>query len=195
MGRSFWPCPASAPAAFSGQNGKVFYEKYGDIWSVNPDGTDDVDLTPGKPSSSEQRPSASADGRHVVFQTFTNEGWYVGRGWNIFSMNADGSNRVNLTKTEAPVINFEPSFSPDGSKIVFMRGVSTGGAQDSEKDMWAKDIWVIDANGTGAVNLTNSPGVNETAPEFSPDGTRIVYIGSRPRARRLRPNTATTSGS
>jgi Tol biopolymer transport system component len=163
--------PNFSLASFGGQNGKVFYEKEGDIWSVNPDGTGAVDLTPGT-IGAEQRPSPSADGRHVVFQTFTNEGWYVGRGWNIFSMNADGSNEVNLTKTEDPVINFEPSFSPDGSKIVFMRQRPPDGDQD---------IWVIDANGTGAVELTNSPGINETEPEFSPDGTKIVYVSADPK--------------
>ncbi len=88
-------------------------------------------------------------------------------------MNADGSNQVHLTNTEEPVINFEPSFSPDGSKIVFMRRGLPSGEQD---------IWVIDANGTGAVNLTHSPGVNEFAPEFSPDGTSIVYITNDPEA-------------
>jgi Tol biopolymer transport system component len=158
--------PNFSLATFSGQNGKVFYEKDGDIWSVNPDGTGAVDLTPGN-TFPEQRPSPSADGRHVVFQAFSGGGWYIGRGWNIFSMNADGSNQVDLTNTEEPVINFEPSFSPDGSKIVFMRQGLSGGD---------RDIWVMDANGTGAVNLTNSPGVNETEPEFSSDGTKIVYV-------------------
>ena len=158
--------PSPSLASFSGQNGRVFYEQEGDIWSVNPDGSGAVDLTLGN-TGSEQRPSPSSDGRHVVYQAFSGEGWYVGHGWNIFSMNADGSNQVQLTKTEEPVINFEPSFSPDGSKIVFMRRGFPSGEQD---------IWVIDANGTGAVNLTHSPGVNEFDPEFSPDGTSIVYI-------------------
>jgi Tol biopolymer transport system component len=162
--------PSFSLASFAGQNGKVFYEKEGDVWSVNPDGTGAVDLTPGT-LGAEQRPTPSPDGERVVFQTFSNEGWYVGRGWNIFSMNADGSNQVNLTKTEEPVINFDPSFSPDGTKIVFMRQSLLGGD---------KDIWVMNADGTGAEDLTNSPGFNETAPEISPDGTEVVYIGTAP---------------
>lgn len=157
--------PNFSLASFGGQNGKVFYEKDGEIWSVNSDGTDAVDLTPGNTTSSEQRPSPSADGQHVVFQVAHAEAW------NIFSMNADGSNQVDLTNNSAPVANLEPSFSPDGSKVVFMRRGLPAGEQD---------IWVMDANGSGAVDLTNSPGLNETAPEFSPDGTRIVYISSDP---------------
>jgi Tol biopolymer transport system component len=158
--------PNFSSASFGGQNGKVFYDKDGDIWSINSDGTGAVDLTPGN-TFPEQRPSPSADGQHVIFQALSGGDWYTDPSWNIFSMNADGSNQVNLTNTEEPVINFEPSFSPDGSKIAFMRQ----GLPDGDQD-----IWVMDANGTGAVDLTNSPGINETAPEFSSDGTRIVYI-------------------
>ena len=184
--------PSASFASFSGQNGKVFYEQNGDIWSVDPDGTGAINLTPGDTSieqrnSSEQRPSPSADGRHVAFQAFR------GHGWNIYSMNADGSNQVDLTKTEEPVINFEPSFSPDGSKILFMRQVFPIGQQD---------IWIIDADGTGAVDLTNSPGLNEIAAEFSPDGTKIVYISTEPKfigtdseGHKSASNSATTSGS
>ena len=156
--------PDFSPASFTGQNGKVFYEQESDIWSINADGTGALDLTPEEGFSG-QRPSGSADGRHVVFQTFRDGGW------NIFSMNADGSNQVDLTNTKDPVINFEPAFSPDGSKVAFMRQGLTAGEED---------IWVINANGSGAVDLTNSPGINETAPEFSPDGTKIVYISSGP---------------
>ena len=70
-------------------------------------------------------------------------------------MNADGSGQVDLTNTKEPVINFEPAWSPDGSKVVFMRQ----GLTPSEQD-----IWTVNANGTEPVDLTKSPGVNETSP-------------------------------
>jgi Tol biopolymer transport system component len=161
----------SASATAPGANGKIYYQGPqsgedgpADIYRVNPDGGEPQDLTSGN-GFSEERPNVSADGRHVVFQSFRDEGW------NIFSMNADGSSQVDLTNTLDPVINFEPTWSPDGSKVVFMRQNLTPGEQD---------LWSVNANGTGAVNLTESPGAYETSAEFSPDGMKIVYVRSGP---------------
>jgi hypothetical protein len=67
------------------------------------------------------------------------------------------------------VVNFEPAWSPDGSKVAFMR--QAAGVQD---------IWVVDANGTNPVDLTKTTEANETSPEFSPDGTKIVYTSTPP---------------
>jgi Tol biopolymer transport system component len=160
-------------ATVPGSNGKIYYQGPqsgedgpADIYRVNPDGSEPQDLTPGAPS--EERPNVSADGQHVVFQSFRDEGW------NIFSMNADGSNQVDLTNTNfasEEVIDFEPTWSPDGSKVVFMHQDMKTGEQD---------LWSVNANSTGPVNLTNSPGINETSPEFSPDGSKIVYVSSGP---------------
>jgi Tol biopolymer transport system component len=161
--------PSSSDASFAGANGKIFYRMSvsgtaeTDLFSINPDGSGLVDLT-AENGFSEERPSVSADGQHVVFQSFRDGGW------NIFSMNADGSGVSDLTNTKDPaVVNFEPTWSPDGTKVAFMR--QAGGNQD---------IWVVNANGTNPVDLTEGAAQNETAPEFSPDGTKILYVAAGP---------------
>src|SRR5215510_10183263 len=48
----------------------------------------------------------------VAFETYTNSNW------EIFVMNADGSNPVNLTQTPTQQEHY-PQVSPDGSRICF----------------------------------------------------------------------------
>jgi Tol biopolymer transport system component len=159
-----------ASATSPGSDGKIYYQgpqsgETGptDIFRVNPDGSEPEDLTAGN-GFFEERPNVSADGKRVVFQTFRDNGW------NIFAMNADGSGQVDLTNTTdaAHIINFEPTWSPDGTKVAFMRQTQNPGE--------AQDIWVMDANGANPVNLTQTAAASETSPEYSPDGTKIVYV-------------------
>lgn len=60
-----------------------------------------------------------------------------------------------------------PSWSPDGSKIVF-HSDATG---DTE-------IYVVNADGSNLQQLTNSPGADEN-PSWSPDGKSIVFQTKR----------------
>ena len=82
---------------------------------------------------------------------------------DIYVMEADGSNQVNLTNNSDSEI--EPAWSPDGSQIAFC---STRG------DGSTYEIFVMNADGTGPVQLTTGEG-NDFAPDWSPDGSRIVF--------------------
>lgn len=64
-------------------------------------------------------------------------------------------------------IGSNPSFSPDGSKIVF------GSVRDG-----VGDIYMINADGTNLKRLTNTSAY-EGEPNFSPDGSKIVFISER----------------
>jgi Tol biopolymer transport system component len=67
--------------------------------------------------------------------------------------------------TFSPGDKTQPSWSPDGLKIVY---IASGG---SGKGL---DIWVMAADGSGAVDISNKPG-DEKDPAWSPDGASIVY--------------------
>src|SRR3954453_14453649 len=107
----------SAQAVEPGANGRVFYEGSGEIFSVNPDGSDLTNLT-NTASTSEQRPAASGDGQRVAFMEYSN-------GWSIWQMNGTGSNPIQITTDGPGVTNFEPGISPDGNSVVFMKQDAT----------------------------------------------------------------------
>ena len=89
-----------------------------------------------------------------------NDGWI----FDLWVMNGDGGNPVNLTNDQA--YNFSPSWSPDGQRIAFSRTLSI---PDSDYD-----LWVIDADGSNLVQLTQGPN-QDHGPSWSPDGQRIAY--------------------
>ncbi|QMW32295.1 hypothetical protein G4B84_007726 [Aspergillus flavus NRRL3357] len=112
--------------------------------------------------------------------------WFAGRasngGWIVRSK-ADGSEAMNLTTSAIPLsaggnntLNTGfPSFSPDGTKIVFR--VWGADAEDGDTSQLGLRILHLDqvtANGTYPVTvLTNWW---DTLPSFSPDGTKIVFM-------------------
>ncbi len=69
----------------------------------------------------------------------------------IYTMNTDGSNVINLTKNEAE--NFSPAFSPDGSKIAF-----------EYVDM---EIYIMNTDGSNRTRLTNNESL-DINPVFQP---------------------------
>jgi Tol biopolymer transport system component len=81
------------------------------------------------------------------------------RGNAIWTMNADGSGQTPLS---SPFVTFhhEPPWSPDGTKILFRTDPQASGRDD---------IVVIDADGVFLANLTNTPGIDEFEPSWSPD--------------------------
>jgi VCBS repeat-containing protein len=86
----------------------------------------------------------------------------------IYTMNADGSNQTD--RTNAPNNDRTPSWSPDGTKIVWSRGAASGGA--------GADIYTMNEDGSSLLNLTNDgPDDMEPAylpPTYLPEGS-IVY--------------------
>lgn len=47
------------------------------------------------------------------------------------------------------------------------------------------DIWIMEADGTGQINVTNTLDLNEISPAWAPDGIRIAFMEDRGGANRL----------
>ncbi len=97
------------------------------------------------------------------------EGWTGNRRQQLFVVAADGSSEpVQLTHGDYE--SSAPSWSPDGSRIVF------SSARDEDWDTkLVTDIYVVEASGGGPSKLTRSDG-DCGAPAWSPDGSRIAYL-------------------
>jgi hypothetical protein len=84
-------------------------------------------------------------------------------GGNMYSMNIDGTNLVDLGKGN------RPRWSSDSKEIVYMI------TEDDGQDFTASDIYSINADGTQKKNLSNTTDKIEMNPSFSPDGKTIVF--------------------
>jgi len=84
--------------------------------------------------------------------------------WELYLVNADGSDPVNLTKTP-DVDELYPKPSPDGSKICFVADEGKGGAR-------VRNLYYMNSYGTDRVKVAG----NAREPCWSPDGNSIAYM-------------------
>ena len=95
----------------------------------------------------------------IVFQS-TRDG-----NFEIYSMNADGTDQKRLTSSPSNDVN--PSWSPDGSHIVF--------ASDRDGN-W--EIYTMLSDGSKVTRVTRGLG-SCTSPSWAGEGTRIVFISTK----------------
>ena len=171
--------------SWSADGTKIVFERVSgsggsSILVANPDGSGLTTLVSSQPigtsNSHNVDPSFSPDGSQVVFAS------NVDGNYDLYAVVVDlyGARPgiptlIRLTKTEAPVRNFDPSWSPDGKTIVFSR---SGAIEKSSRS--AADLYLVKPETREVARLTaTSRGLGDRGAVFSPDGTRVAFFSDR----------------
>ena len=89
--------------------------------------------------------------------------------FDIYTVDLNGS---TLTKLTGGGYNYDPSFSPDGAKIVY--------CHRETEEVYSNELYIINADGSGNIKLTDSccsEATNKTAPDWAPSQTIIFSSG------------------
>jgi TolB protein len=154
-----------------------------EIYSMALDGTDVERLTHG--AGYDGGPFYSPDGSKIVYRasrpegdalleyrSLLAEGLIRPSALEIYIMDADGSNKVQLTDNGAA--NFGPFWHPSGEKILFSSNMGDPRGREFE-------IWMINVDGSGLEQITDSEGF-DGFPVFSPNGKYLVFGSNRDQA-------------
>jgi TolB protein len=121
-------------------------------------------------------PSWSPSGRRIVFTRGIDDRRHFGNS-ELFTMHRDGSHVTRLTKQWA--YNIDPVYSPDGRKIAYASTVDRIRCHTSATS-YAEilQVEVMPAGGGKPTNVTHRDHLSSVQPDWSPDGSRLVYNGS-----------------
>jgi TolB protein len=141
-------------------------KQHHEIFTMAADGSDVRQITRFRTVST--YPQFSPDGKKIAFRRRLDEPafeWDLSaspRNSEVFVMNADGSNPVNVSKSAA--YDGWPAWSPDGATIVFSSN-RAGPANIGQ-------LYAVDPDGANLRKLTDGPG-SFVQPSWSRDGKRI----------------------
>ena len=180
--------PSAAPPSsagvpdYTGLQGWIVFEHFGQapdgstttfdpdlrqIWLVHADGTGLQELAPGSPAG-KSSPDISPDGTKVLFNS-----WDGAR--RIYEVSIEGGQPVLVSTNcqDVPLCDEnDPSYSPDGGRVAFVRVEDAGATQSSVigiRHLATHEVILIEST---RVPLSTG---NLAQPTWSPDGLQIAY--------------------
>ncbi|MBX7151012.1 hypothetical protein K1X84_05190 [bacterium] len=127
--------------SYSPDGSKIVYSSRKDgseeIWKMDADGSNKTQLTFNN-SSLNRRPRFSPDGNHISFYSTL---WKNGiDSLQVFTMDANGGNLDTITSFGN---NYDPAWSPDGTKLIYAKRTSLSKSY----------IYIINTDGSGETRL------------------------------------------
>lgn len=155
-------------------NPAIVYRDVSDIWVMDADGSNKTVVLRYAGSRASLSPSWSPDGTQIAFNgryaPSPKDIWPKG----IYTVDLDGSNVTFLAAVENWADNTGAVWSPvptpdEQEKLLFVSRpvVDADGRGFTE-------LFLMNTDGTGLVNLTNTPDRSETGPTWGPDGCRFA---------------------
>ncbi|WP_425408050.1 amidohydrolase family protein [Hyphococcus sp.] len=142
----------------------IVFDLLGDIYVIPASGGDARAIASGM--AWDMQPRFSPDGSKIAFTSDR------GGGDNIWIMNADGSDKRQVTSEDFRLLN-NPTWSPDGQYIAARKHFTT------QRSLGTGEIWLYHISGGDGVQLVERPSETHQKelgePMFSPDGNYIYY--------------------
>jgi imidazolonepropionase-like amidohydrolase/Tol biopolymer transport system component len=142
----------------------IAFDLLGDVYTIPVTGGRATRIAEGL--AHEMQPRFSPDGRRIAFTSDR------GGGNNIWIMNADGSDKRQLTKETFNLLN-NPYWSPDGRFVAARKHFTTA------RSLGTGEIWVYHVTGGGGVALVERPSPQHQKelgePAFTPNGEGIYF--------------------
>ncbi|MDP9299552.1 MAG: hypothetical protein M3P43_01420 [Actinomycetota bacterium] len=173
-----------AYATYPGKNGRISFRRYlnarhswGAIFTINPDGTGERQVTYPKRGVLTWQQDWSPNGGWIAYQR--EGGQRVGD--DIFKIRANGTHKTYLSATckGTCASDFNPFWSPSGGRISFSRWIST--SPPSETCCFTA-VFVMRADGTHVRQVTQQgastdeySGFEDYSPVWSPEGNRFAF--------------------
>lgn len=160
---------APANATFPGENGKIVFSKGGDLWTINPDGSELTQLTSG--DRNDWRPKWAPDGSMIAFNgddCNPCEGWLRGYdGFGAYLRRADASiTRIGNDQADYSDV----AWAPD-RRVVF----------STEKgapfiDIPGQFVNVVVANADGSDRRVITGSLDPAEPDWSPAADELAIL-------------------
>ena len=157
-----YPWHGKRSLSWSPDGSKLAFDENAEIFTINIDGSNRINLT--NHPAADSAPSWSPDGARIIF--ISSRVFYV----TMHTMKTDGSD-VRALPTDGEFWDTSPNWSPNGDKIVFV----------SHHEESTPIINITNADGTNRQFFEDGyycpPSCSEhlNKPEWSPDGTKIIF--------------------